>query len=140
MGVLMPTWLYRALALWSGILALGLFVGRRKGTNDTRRPIRHTHPPPLRFGGQGYAVLLTLVCTVTLVYVYYNYTFVQHQGRYLFPALIPIALGAALSVDALLRLFRLPDRVRPLAFAAPYLALVALDLYALWRVILPALT
>ena len=29
-------------------------------------------------------------------YVYYNLTFVQHQGRYLFPALIPIGLVFAI--------------------------------------------
>jgi hypothetical protein len=77
---------------------------------------------------------------VALVYLYYNRTFVQHQGRYLFPALIPIALGVALAVDALLRLMRWPDRLRPLAFAVPYLAMVALDLYVLWRFVIPALT
>ena len=49
-------------------------------------------------------------------------------------------LGAALALDALLRLLRWPERLRPLTFALPYLALVALDLYALWRSILPALT
>jgi hypothetical protein len=89
----------------------------------------------LLLGVLGLTVLLVL-----LVYGYYNVTFVQHQGRYLFPALIPIALGAALATDALLRLMRLPERLRPLAFVLPYLAMVALDLYALWRFILPALT
>ena len=37
------------------------------------------------------AALLTL-----LTYVYYNITFLQHQGRYLFTALIPIAIFLAL--------------------------------------------
>jgi hypothetical protein len=85
-------------------------------------------------------VLAATVVFVLLAYLYYNRTFVQHQGRYLFPALIPIALGVALSLAGLLHLLRFPDRLRPLAFAAPYLGLAALDLYALWRFIVPALT
>ncbi|MGD9099171.1 MAG: DUF2142 domain-containing protein [Anaerolineae bacterium] len=127
MGVLMPTWLYRALALCSGVLVMGLLYWLRERGRETMRDAR----------------LVVLAATVPLVgaaYVYYNFTFVQHQGRYLFPALIPMALGVALAVDALLRLTRWPERPRPLAFTAPYLALTALDLYALWRIILPALT
>jgi 4-amino-4-deoxy-L-arabinose transferase-like glycosyltransferase len=126
MGVLMPTWLYRALALCSGVLVMGLLYWLRERGRETTRD----------------AQLVVLAATVPLVgaaYVYYNCTFVQHQGRYLFPALIPMALGVALAVDALLRLMRWPERLHPLAFAAPYLALAALDLYALWRIILPAL-
>ena len=134
MGVLMPTWLYRALALWSGALAAGFLVWLRGGAarepgSDARGATRNA----------GLLVLATAVPWVALAYAYYNRTFVQHQGRYLFPALIPIALGVALATDALLRLVRCPERLRSLAFMAPYLAMVALDLYALWRLILPAL-
>jgi len=132
MGVLMPTWLYRALALWSGVLAGGVLAWRCQRQEN--------------YKGRGAALTLmvmTLVFTL-LAYGYYNRTFVQHQGRYLFPALIPLALGTALSIEALLNVLynrvRCPERLRPLAFAIPYLAMVALDLYALWRLILPALT
>jgi 4-amino-4-deoxy-L-arabinose transferase-like glycosyltransferase len=137
MGVLMPTWLYRALALWSGVLVAGFLYwlrgasGRWQGTGGRRSPITDRRP---------LVILAVTAFLVALVYLYYNRTFVQHQGRYLFPALVPIALGVALAVDALLRLMRWPDRLRPLAFAVPYLAMVALDLYALWRFIIPALT
>lgn len=146
MGVLMPTWLYRALALWSGVLAVGFLYLWREARRDTLFGIRS---PALRAGASGsvfgiwysvFGILATLVFLVALVYLYYNITFVQHQGRYLFPALIPIALGVALATDALLRLMRWPRRLHSLAFAAPYLGMLALDLYALWRVILPALT
>ena len=123
MGVLMPTWLYRALALWSGALVAGFLLWRRSAARN------------LLLGVLGLTVLLVL-----LMYGYYNVTFVQHQGRYLFPALIPIALGVALATDALLHLLRLPERLRPLTFPAPYLAMAALDLYALWRWLVPALT
>jgi hypothetical protein len=86
-----------------------------------------------------FAILTAAVFLGIIAYAYYNRTFVQHQGRYLFTALAPLALGVALALDALLRLLRWPERLRPLAFALPYLALAALDLYALWRSILPAL-
>ncbi len=39
------------------------------------------------------AFLLTLA-----VHVVYNFTFVQHQGRYLFPALLPIGVGVAVGL------------------------------------------
>jgi 4-amino-4-deoxy-L-arabinose transferase-like glycosyltransferase len=131
MGVLMPTWLYRGLALGVGALVVGFVYWLRTALVSTRRnAIRRA---------QLFFLTMT-VFFVVLAYLYYNRTFVQHQGRYLFPALIPLALGVALSLGALLRLARCPDRIRPLAFLAPYMALIALDLYALWRLILPALT
>ncbi len=155
MGVLMPTWLYQALALCSGVLVVG--IGYTCTCAALRRECRcWVLQSPERSGaglGIGYRVLQspersgirywvlgTTVLWVILAYLYYNCTFVQHQGRYLFPALIPIALGVALAVDGLLRLARWPERLRPPAFALPYLALAALDLYALWRFIIPALT
>lgn len=127
MGVVMPTWLYRALAACSIVLVIGFWYWLREASSERRHPIPQ------------HVVLIITVPLLAAAYLYYNRTFVQHQGRYLFPALIPIALGAALAVEALLRLLRCPDRLRPLAFALPYLALVVLDLYALWRFILPAL-
>jgi 4-amino-4-deoxy-L-arabinose transferase-like glycosyltransferase len=129
MAVLMPTWLYRVLALWTGALVVGFLNWLVK---IRQQRLEETRQAQLMF-------LAATVFFVILAYLYYNSTFVQHQGRYLFPALVPIALGVVLAVDGLLYLLRVPGRLRPLALAGPYLALVALDLYALWRVILPAL-
>jgi hypothetical protein len=39
------------------------------------------------------------------VHVVYNFTFVQHQGRYLFPALLPISVGVAVGLGFWLRPF-----------------------------------
>jgi 4-amino-4-deoxy-L-arabinose transferase-like glycosyltransferase len=137
MGVVMPTWLYRALAVWSGMLTLGFLYWLREARNE-QRIAGDAGPYPQR--NMQLIFLAATVGFVILAYLYYNRTFVQHQGRYLFPALIPIALGVALATEALLCLVRLPQRLRPLAFATPYLAMVALDLYALWRFVIPALT
>jgi 4-amino-4-deoxy-L-arabinose transferase-like glycosyltransferase len=136
MGVLMPTWLYRVLAAGSGVLVVGLLFWLRGARDNSGFAIRDS-----QFGIRNSQLVILAVTTLLVVvaYLYYNRTFVQHQGRYLFPALVPIALGVALAVDGLLRLARWPDRLRPLTFAGPFLALVALDLYALWRFIIPAL-
>ena len=130
MGVVMPRWLYGALALWSAALLLGFLVWLQEVLHSTRHTSRVKQA----------AVFGSLLALVIFTYVFYNRTFVQHQGRYLFPALIPIAVGAALATDALLRLVRWPSRLRPLAFALPYLGMAALGLFALWRYIIPALT
>ncbi|HRO24529.1 MAG TPA: hypothetical protein PLR07_09570, partial [Promineifilum sp.] len=65
-----------------------------------------------------------------------NLTFVQHQGRYLFPALIPIAVGFTAGLGYWLRPLerRWPWAVwlLPLGFAA---VLGGMAVYALWRVL-----
>jgi hypothetical protein len=77
------------------------------------------------------------VILTALVYIYYNTTFVQHQGRYLFPALVPIGLAFTVGLRQWTRL--LPRTWRDAALAAPFVGLAALDLVALFRMIVPAL-
>ncbi len=72
------------------------------------------------------------------VYISYNVKYVQFQGRYLFPALIPIGLAFTLG-------FRqwttwLPRRWRDAVLATPFIGLAALCLIALFRMIVPLLT
>ena len=89
MGVPMHPPVYLALA----VLSLLLGVGFLAGWLDRRRP-RLT---PLQRRG---VVLLALSATLTVIsYLWYNLTFVQHQGRYLFPALVPLALAGALGLE-----------------------------------------
>jgi 4-amino-4-deoxy-L-arabinose transferase-like glycosyltransferase len=78
------------------------------------------------------------VILTVLVYIYYNTTFVQHQGRYLFPALIPIGLVFTVGLRQWTTL--LPRAWRDAALAVPFAALAALDLIALFRMIVPTLT
>jgi hypothetical protein len=139
MSVLLPIWLYRALALCSVVLVIGFIYWLREARGEWRFAICDSSPRSEAERGLRFAILTAAVFLGIIAYAYYNRTFVQHQGRYLFTALAPLALGVALALDALLRLLRWPERLRPLAFALPYLALAALDLYALWRSILPAL-
>lgn len=77
-------------------------------------------------------LLAALAALTGLAFAWYNAQFVQHQGRYLYPALIPVAIAFALGWDSLLRGARW---VWP-----AFLALFAgLDLYMLLRVILPGM-
>jgi hypothetical protein len=83
--------------------------------------------------------LLSLTFILTLLeFLGYNLTFVQHQGRYLFPALVPIATAAALGLDRLAK--TLPQRSHALAEAVPLAGLATLDVYCLFRFIIPFLT
>jgi 4-amino-4-deoxy-L-arabinose transferase-like glycosyltransferase len=86
-------------------------------------------------------VLLALTFLLSLaVHVVYNFTFVQHQGRYLFPALLPIGVGVSVGLGVWLRPFI--RRWPPLRYALPLglgLAMVGLAVWALFRVIVPFL-
>jgi len=89
MGVVLDTRVYYALLLLSGVALGGLILRAvRRG--------RHRLPPALIL--LGIAILLTC-----LVYVWYNTQFLQHQGRYLFTALIPLAIFFCLGWEGVLR-------------------------------------
>jgi hypothetical protein len=85
-----------------------------------------------------FVLIMTFLLTLAL-HIFYNLTFVQHQGRYLFPALIPIAVGFTVGLGYWLRPF---IRRRPwIAYVLPLgitLLLGGIALFALWR-ILPGL-
>jgi len=127
MGVVLPTRIYQALALLSVSLGAGflwwLFSPRRPRLTTSQRG--------------NLIVLLTSCFLTTLSFLWYNATFVQHQGRYLFPALIAIGTAAALGLDTLVGI--LPRRVRPWAVAAFFTGLAGLDVFCLFRYIMPAL-
>ena len=85
-------------------------------------------------------VLLTILIVVALQFIYYNIEFQQWQGRYLFPALIPIAAILVYGLDywraRLLSRWEWLRWLTPLALTS----LVALDIYLLFRVIVPGLS
>ncbi|MGB3715019.1 MAG: glycosyltransferase family 39 protein [Candidatus Promineifilaceae bacterium] len=140
MGVVMPAWVYQALLLFTlmtigGLLwaAANYWTGSEKNGEIEGNGNTSWKAPALLLLG---TFLLSL-----LVYLTYNLTFVQHQGRYLFSALVPISIGFALGWAAIGRPFvkRWPSFaiLLPLGLA---LALVMLDLLALFRFIIPSLT
>ena len=120
---------------------------RAKGQFRIGLPHRGTFAVFAQLGARRSAILilwLTVILAI-LAYVYYNSEFLQTQGRYLFPALIPIGLGMAVGLDAWRRLLthwmkgrRVPDLRWTTALA--YLPLAGLDIYVLWRFIVPLLS
>jgi len=94
MGVLVDNRIYHGLALLCVLLAFGFgsFI-LRVWRGQIRLTAQQSRVLVLMA-----SVALLSVCT----YLGYNIKFVQHQGRYLFPALGPLALGAAFSLQELL--------------------------------------
>ena len=125
MGVPMPPRYYTALGALSLVALAGCVWAAAPRLKSILADIR------IQFLG-AWGVL------TVLVYIYYNTTFVQHQGRYLFPALIPIGLMFTVGLRQWTRL--LPRAWRDVALAVPFAALAALDLIALFRMIVPTLT
>jgi hypothetical protein len=129
MGVVMDRRVYQALLVFSLGLATGaLAAARRWGDLSAVQ----------RDG----VLLLAVSGLVSLaLYLYYNLEFVQHQGRYLFPALIPLGAAAAAGLQQwaawVERLVR--RRVGWLVPLGVILALAALCVFALYRFILPTL-
>ncbi len=87
-------------------------------------------------------VLGLVVATTVAGFVWYNLSFVQHQGRYLFPALVPIACGAMLGLREwgrwLSRAIGRPawaDGIAAAAISAFDAGLLATSIWALARVI-----
>jgi 4-amino-4-deoxy-L-arabinose transferase-like glycosyltransferase len=104
-------------------------AGRRDGAGNDRFPAPAALPA---------AVLLLTFLLALGLYLWYNLTFVQHQGRYLYPALIPIAIGFVSGLAFWLRPLRARQTAAgyllPLGLAS---LLLPLALYSLFRIIVP---
>jgi 4-amino-4-deoxy-L-arabinose transferase-like glycosyltransferase len=132
MGVFMDSRVYTALLILSGIILFGLLLLATR-IKRWRRQLT---------SGQQSALLslLLLLLGVAASYAWYNLGFVQHQGRYLFPALLPISLLFAVGWHSVLR----PPV--SLACAAALLVgmllMVGVDIFMntinLWRILLVA--
>ncbi|NLE43641.1 MAG: glycosyltransferase family 39 protein [Chloroflexi bacterium] len=125
MGVVLPVWAYRMLGVTSALWGVGFIWW----LPDFRRL---TAPQKA-----GLAVLAVSALLTVLAFLWYNLTFVQHQGRYLFPALIPVGLVIALSIETWGKLLPVPARA-PVTIAL-FVGLAAFDVYCLFRAIVPAL-
>ncbi|MCK4315916.1 MAG: glycosyltransferase family 39 protein, partial [Anaerolineae bacterium] len=145
MGVVLPARIYKGLTLLSTLLVAGFIVWllqRRRPSRSTNLPIYQSTNFPISQSPNSPILPLFLLALSAILtffsFVWHNLTFVQHQGRYLFPALIPIGVAVALGLDALAGV--LPQRLRSWAIAALFAGLAALDVYCLFRFIIPFLT
>jgi len=82
--------IYALLALLSLFVVTGLIWQWRQGLGAKGS-----------FQRRGLALLGLQVALVIAAYVWYNLGFVQHQGRYLFPALLPLGIAFAIGLDGL---------------------------------------
>jgi 4-amino-4-deoxy-L-arabinose transferase-like glycosyltransferase len=96
MGVLIDSRLYLLLAVVSAAVVVGFLLWLWRIARN----------PALLRGFQRWSLLLLLLVFVLVAaaHVSYNLKFVQHQGRYLFPALVPIGLAFALGLSEWVRL------------------------------------
>jgi hypothetical protein len=110
------------------LLGLGGAAFRAFLRQDEMRAARGTWPI---FG-------LTALLSILMV-IYYNTSFVQFQGRYAYPLLIPLAVTVALGLDFIRK--RLPIvRDYPWMTTQALGLMAVLDVWLLWRVIVPNLT
>jgi len=119
MGVVMDQRVYLALLAYSLLIVIG-FVGAA----DRRRRARDL----TREQGDAIALLTITLLLAIALYLYYNLTFVQFQGRYLFPALAPLTLFLVLGLREILA-----PRHATTVMILFGTALVLLDVWALYR-------
>lgn len=136
MGVPMTDRIYLVLFGLTGLAAVGILI---YVVNDGVRGGRWFDPQAVTIGGwtypqRGLILIFGLLILLTFgTLIYWNLKYVQFQGRYLFPALIPIALLFAGGFGAWFALLRRHSWALILI-----VGLAAFDLYVLFRIILPA--
>lgn len=127
-------WIYRGFALLTLVALTGVCIASRRGfiaEPDSAGP---------RMSADAIIVLSAATLLVALQFIYYNIEFQQWQGRYLFPALIPISFLLVYGIDHWRA--RLLSRWETLRWLTPLgmMGLFALDIYLLFRVIVPGLS
>jgi 4-amino-4-deoxy-L-arabinose transferase-like glycosyltransferase len=137
MALPMPAWIYRVIQAGLVTALAGLAL---------EQTLWRGKLPASRTAAQRDAWLIVWLTAIlaALAFLYYNTEFVQYQGRYLFPGLIPVALWLALGADAWRgwlagRWTAAAKFLHPYLTIAPFAAFALLDIYLLWRVIVPGL-
>ena len=127
-------WIYRAFGLLVIAGLSGLLIAGRPRSNADRESAIQRIPRNI------FILLLTTMLLVALQFLYYNIEFQQWQGRYLFPALIPVAFLLVCGLDHWRA--RLLSPWGALRWLTPLglMSLCALDIYLLFRVIVPGLS
>ena len=140
MAVPMQPWIYQPLLVFSGIVVLGLLLNPLIKTSLQSE----SNPSGQTSALKPLILILMLMLTIGM-HIYYNITFVQHQGRYLFPALVPIGIGIAIGLGGWYTIIKrfLPEDIGYIfSYTIPFflgVTLVWLDLYALFFFIVPNL-
>ncbi|HSR34345.1 MAG TPA: hypothetical protein VLY63_27570 [Anaerolineae bacterium] len=103
MGVLLDQRIYQVVAILSALAVIGFMIWAA-GMWRSREKLR-------RWQVAAGWLLVMLGLSSVASYLWYNLQFVQHQGRYLFTALVPISVAVALGWREVLR----RERALPLA-------------------------
>ena len=127
----LPDWAYALIAGFVALVGGGWLV----------RALRRDYAPldaPARWRRLAAVVLAAAAVLVGVQFLYYNTVFYQAQGRYLFPALIPVALAVALGLAGWARLAPGGRALTVLRWAGPILILVLfvpLNVFVIWRIL-----
>jgi 4-amino-4-deoxy-L-arabinose transferase-like glycosyltransferase len=136
MGVPMPNWIYVILLGLLAVTGSGLIINLQPASDAPRMTPTEITTRRIIWTFIQLAILLAV-----LEYIYYNTVFLQLQGRYMFTGIIPFALVVVLGIDAWrVWLARRLIILHPLITVLPFALFALLDLYLLWRVIVPALS
>ena len=130
----LPGWAYDGIGALLWFAVAGLII-------DVVRLVRAKRPPTVYQLSLGLLLFFTGLMA-SAAYIYYNVSFYQVQGRYLFTALIPFALWVGAGVDVWARLAAQWRPLRPVTDYLPALVILAafgaLNLWLL-RFIVPTL-
>jgi 4-amino-4-deoxy-L-arabinose transferase-like glycosyltransferase len=126
-----PGWLYPLLWVVTAVVIVGLIF-------SLQSLVSKGHASSV----MRQVVILAVTFLLTLgVHVGYNITFVQHQGRYLFPALLPIGVGVAVGLGGWLALLQRMPKLKRIPFL-PYLiplglgfGLCTLNVWVIFRIL-----
>jgi len=131
MALPMPPWIMRPLVLFTAVTIAGLLLAPFIWTRSSKKAL---------FTNLFLLIFILLLLLTSGLHIGYNLTFVQHQGRYLFPALIPMGLGVAVGLGTWALALQRPfaPRFRSLPYLVPIglgIGLVTLNLVTLYRFI-----
>ncbi len=137
MGVPMPGWIYTVLLALLAVAGSGLIIN---ATNRNGLRPFPTNTSEIMTRRIIWMFIQLAILLAVLEYIYYNTVFLQFQGRYMFTGIIPMALVIVLGIDGWrVWLSKRVPVLYPLVTVIPFALFALLDLYLLWRVIVPAL-
>lgn len=132
MALPLQNWMYWLIAGGLLLAGVGWIIGNRGGESVH---VQRARTDQIDARQRAAWVILAVAALLAVAqYLYYNVEFVQFQGRYMYPGLIPLGLWIALGLDGWRRLI---GRVKFAICLAPAVIalLIPLDLYLVWRVI-----